>query len=114
MKGIIKGVTFSIILSVIILATVSFIRLFFEPNEKIIKFSVWGLICLSIFLGSLLVSKSTDNKKAVKGIITSLLSSGLLILFLINISGIGPVGSLYTLITLCILSGIIGSFAGVK
>ncbi len=114
MKGIIKGMIFSVMLSVIILLAVSFVRLFFEPNQNIIKFSVWGLICLSIFFGSLLVSKSADNKKAVKGIITSLLSSGLLILFLVNTGGIRPEGSLYTLITLCLLSGVIGSFAGVK
>lgn len=114
MKGIIKGMLFSVILILIFICAATILIMQTEPNNTLLRIILWAIMCFGIFSGSILVSKAATEKKAAKGIITSLLSIVVITLALILLSGTAPSGMLYTLILLLAISGVIGSFVGAR
>lgn len=112
MKGILKGIIFTELLFIIFLSAGAAVSLNFANSDMPVKIFLWGTMCLSVFIGALVVCAGANEKRALKGIITALLS---IFLFCCGAYFICRTPLCRQLLSLCVcmvLCGVIGSFVG--
>ncbi len=114
MKGILKGIIFTLLMSAMFISVGALISLGAQNSDMIVKIFLWGGLCLCVFLGALLVSAGANEKRALKGILTALLS---ILIFVISAAVICKTLFCAPLVALCVcmaVCGAIGSFAGTQ
>ncbi len=115
MKGVLKGVLFSFLMTLFLLSATALAEMFFDVPDTAVKAVSWISCALSVFFGAMLVSKGAESRKAVKGICSAAISLAVFFICLAAANTSAPVsGSFYTLMLVSLICGAIGAFAGTK
>lgn len=68
-KGIVKGVAFSLIITFILILVIAAICYFFTISDKLLSVLVMAAVGISVFVSSLLVAENTKNSGLLHGLL---------------------------------------------
>jgi len=112
-KGIIKGLLFTVIMTFIFLLLVTVISYFTDVSAKAVDILIFLGLGLGVLSGSFAVSKASENRGAVYGIVIGILSFLLFLVFSVSVNGRFCFNShVVSIMAVCLCSGFLGGILG--
>ena len=71
-KGIIKGILFSVITTIVLVILLATISYFTDFNDKILSLSLFLVSIFSVLIGAIFLSKTTSTKGLLHGVLLGL------------------------------------------
>ncbi len=115
LKTYVISLIISFVISVIFLCVAASIFAYTNINDRYLDSCVFGIVTVSVLIGSLIIGKKIKEKGLIYGALYGLIFCGIIYFFnIIALQGFFVTNTLFMYLSICTLSGIVGGVVGVN